>query len=93
VRVTGILVVLALIAFVIDCKPLGALVLLFIIGCALFGLAQGGAFDISEQRKRLWRDNPEHVIRGFEAWKAKKKVRDSEEVQTKIRRQNHGSIS
>ncbi len=74
-RIIGILVVLTLIAFATDCKPLGALVLLFLMGCSLYGLADSainGSFDVSEQRKRQWAENPEKVVEDFNLWKQRK---------------------
>lgn len=74
-RVMGILVALTLLAFATNCKALGLLILLFLLGCSLFGIAEtvkdalDGGLSVEAQRMRLWRDNPEAVMQDFEAWK------------------------
>jgi hypothetical protein len=77
-RIMGILVILSLIAFATDCKPLGALIVVFLIGCGVVGVADSivnGTFDISKQRKRQWSENPDRVVEDFEAWKEAREER------------------
>lgn len=77
-RITLILWVMSLLAFATNSRVIGMLILCFIIVCSLYGLMDSvinGSFDVSKQRKRNWRDNPELAAECFEAWKEKREAR------------------
>lgn len=53
-RVVSILAVLAIVAWFTHCRTLGAVILLFLFGCALYGLSEY-VFDVASKADIRWR--------------------------------------
>lgn len=53
-RVVSIIAVLAIVAWFTHCRTFGAVIFLFLFGCALFGLGEF-VFDVASKADIRWR--------------------------------------